>query len=268
MRYSAVDTATELPCAAPPAGKPTLEGVKYMYFPRIRCHDCPGKLYTIGPETTVGNFEVHLKNQRHRERVDGRVAGGSTAASGSGGAYLDQLIEFHNQHGTNLNRFPTVDKRPLDLYKLRGTVETMGGFEKVCEMKKWPQVGRILGYEGKIMSSLSTSLKNTYLRYVLPYEEHLQLGKEDVPPERHSKKHLTTSQTPSDSLGSSSEASQSPEPQMRSSSVRESDNDLLGQAAQPLVEPTSSPRAEISRRSLRSTPKSLNPESDFKELKY
>ncbi|KAN0095885.1 SNF5 domain containing protein [Hyaloscypha variabilis] len=87
MRYSAVNTATELPCAAPPAGQPTPEGVKYMYLPRIRCHDCPGKLYTPGPETTVGNFEVHLKNRQHRERVDGRVAGGSSAASGSGSAF-------------------------------------------------------------------------------------------------------------------------------------------------------------------------------------
>jgi SWI/SNF-related matrix-associated actin-dependent regulator of chromatin subfamily B protein 1 len=87
MRYSPVNTATELPCAAPPAGQPTPEGVKYMYLPRIRCHDCPGKLYTPGPEMTVGNFEVHLKNRQHRERVDGRVAGtggGSSQGSGSG----------------------------------------------------------------------------------------------------------------------------------------------------------------------------------------
>jgi SWI/SNF-related matrix-associated actin-dependent regulator of chromatin subfamily B protein 1 len=79
MRYSAVNATTEVPCAAPPAGQPIPEGVKFMYLPRIRCHDCPGKLYTPGPDTTVGNFEVHLKNRQHRERVDARVA-----ASGSG----------------------------------------------------------------------------------------------------------------------------------------------------------------------------------------
>jgi len=59
-----------------------------MYLPRIRCHDCPGKLYTPGPEMTVGNFEVHLKNRQHRERVDGRVGGGtSTQASSSGSGF-------------------------------------------------------------------------------------------------------------------------------------------------------------------------------------
>jgi SWI/SNF-related matrix-associated actin-dependent regulator of chromatin subfamily B protein 1 len=83
MRYSAVNAATEMPCSAPPTGQ-TPEGVKWMYLPRIRCHDCPGKLYTPGPETTVGNFEVHLKNRQHRERVDGRIANaGQTQAGGS-----------------------------------------------------------------------------------------------------------------------------------------------------------------------------------------
>lgn len=47
-----------------------------MYYPRIKCLDCPGKLYTPGPETGVNNFEVHLKNKVHREKVDARVKGG------------------------------------------------------------------------------------------------------------------------------------------------------------------------------------------------
>jgi SWI/SNF-related matrix-associated actin-dependent regulator of chromatin subfamily B protein 1 len=37
---------------------------------------------------TVGNFEVHLKNRQHRERVDGRVGvGTSTQASSSGSGF-------------------------------------------------------------------------------------------------------------------------------------------------------------------------------------
>lgn len=94
--------------------------------------------------------------------------------------YLDQLARFHKQHGTNLNRFPSVDKRPLDLYKLKKAVETRGGFEKVCKLKKWAEIGRDLGYSGKIMSSLSTSLKNSYQRWLFPYEEYLRLAKPGV----------------------------------------------------------------------------------------
>lgn len=40
--------------------------------PRIRCHDCPGKLYTPGTELCE-NFEVHLKNRSHREKVEERL---------------------------------------------------------------------------------------------------------------------------------------------------------------------------------------------------
>lgn len=95
--------------------------------------------------------------------------------------YLDQLAKFHKQrNGTNLNRFPSVDKRPLDLYKLKNLVEAQGGFERVCKGKKWAEIGRLLGYSGKIMSSLSTSLKNSYQKWLLPFEEYLAQVKPGV----------------------------------------------------------------------------------------
>lgn len=94
--------------------------------------------------------------------------------------YLDQLAKFHKQLGTNLNRFPSVDKRPLDLYRLKKAVEIRGGFEKVCKLKKWAEIGRDLGYSGKIMSSLSTSLKNSYQRWLSPYEDYLRVAKPGV----------------------------------------------------------------------------------------
>jgi histone demethylase JARID1 len=93
---------------------------------------------------------------------------------------LDQLSKFHKQHGNNLNRFPSVDKRPLDLFKLKKAVETRGGFDKVCKQKKWAEIGRDLGYSGKIMSSLSTSLKNSYQKWLHPYEEYLRIFKPGV----------------------------------------------------------------------------------------
>lgn len=94
--------------------------------------------------------------------------------------YLDQLAKFHKQNGHSLNRFPSVDKRPLDLYRLKKTVERKGGFDTVCKAKRWAEVGRDLGYSGKIMSSLSTSLKNSYQKWLLPYEEYLRLAKPGV----------------------------------------------------------------------------------------
>lgn len=73
MRYSAVDTDTLAPVPNPNHLQ-SGQNIKYQYLPRIRCHDCPGKLYTPGPGMTVDNFEVHLRNRQHKERVDERIA--------------------------------------------------------------------------------------------------------------------------------------------------------------------------------------------------
>jgi len=74
MRYTAVSTITDLPISVRPEAL-TPDNVKYMYYPRIKCKDCPGKLYTPGPEMGVNNFEVHLKNRLHRDKVEARVRG-------------------------------------------------------------------------------------------------------------------------------------------------------------------------------------------------
>lgn len=43
---------------------------------RIRCLDCPGKLYNPGPGETLTNFEIHLKNRAHRANVATRLEKG------------------------------------------------------------------------------------------------------------------------------------------------------------------------------------------------
>ncbi|KAL9617441.1 MAG: hypothetical protein Q9160_007753 [Pyrenula sp. 1 TL-2023] len=81
MRYTPVDTSTDPPTPIPPnseaAATSAGKKLEYKYFPRIRCHDCPGKLYTPGPGTGVENFEVHLKNRNHREKVERRQGMGN-----------------------------------------------------------------------------------------------------------------------------------------------------------------------------------------------
>ncbi|KAI8634791.1 SNF5-domain-containing protein [Xylariaceae sp. FL1651] len=74
MRYSAVDTNTGMPFTVPQTGQPTPPHVRFYFLPRIRCLDCPGKLYTPGPDTSASNFEVHLKNKAHKERVELRLS--------------------------------------------------------------------------------------------------------------------------------------------------------------------------------------------------
>ncbi|KAH0831177.1 hypothetical protein J3R83DRAFT_13754 [Lanmaoa asiatica] len=40
---------------------------------RVKCLDCPGKLYNPGPGDSLSNYEVHLKNRQHRLRVSSRT---------------------------------------------------------------------------------------------------------------------------------------------------------------------------------------------------
>ncbi|KAL8697280.1 MAG: hypothetical protein Q9224_002396 [Gallowayella concinna] len=125
------------------------------------------------PEFAIDTEKFHFRTRRQELNS---VEGGTRTNLN----YLDQLAKFHKQHGMNLNRFPSVDKKPLDLYKLKKAVESRGGFEKVCKLKKWAEIGRDLGYSGKIMSSLSTSLKNSFQKWLHPYEEYLRVAKPGV----------------------------------------------------------------------------------------
>ncbi|OTA99182.1 hypothetical protein M426DRAFT_325378 [Hypoxylon sp. CI-4A] len=74
MRYSAIDTNTGMPAPVPQAGDVVPSNLRFYFLPRIRCLDCPGKLYTPGPDITASNFEVHLKNKVHKEKVELRLA--------------------------------------------------------------------------------------------------------------------------------------------------------------------------------------------------
>ncbi|SMR56609.1 unnamed protein product [Zymoseptoria tritici ST99CH_3D1] len=125
------------------------------------------------PPFAINTERFHFRTRRQELNS---VEGGNRVNND----YLDQLAKFHKQNGHNLNRFPSVDKRPLDLYRLKKTVERKGGFDLVCKSKRWAEVGRDLGYSGKIMSSLSTSLKNSYQKWLFPYEEYLRLAKPGV----------------------------------------------------------------------------------------
>lgn len=75
MKYLVTNTDTnqnvKLDTLNPKEPLPT--NYKAHHVPRIRCLDCPGKLYTPGPALSVENFEVHLKNRQHRNSVEKRV---------------------------------------------------------------------------------------------------------------------------------------------------------------------------------------------------
>ena len=74
MKYAPVDRATNemLRAEHVPSNGELPANMKYQWLPRIKCNDCPGKLYQAGPGTTVENFEIHLRNRQHKEKREAR----------------------------------------------------------------------------------------------------------------------------------------------------------------------------------------------------
>ncbi|KAG1805191.1 PLU-1-like protein-domain-containing protein [Suillus subaureus] len=82
--------------------------------------------------------------------------------------FLEQLYRFHKQQGNPRVSVPTINHKPLDLWLLRKEVQKLGGYEAVTKNKKWGDLGALLGYRG--IPGLSTQIKNSYTRVILPYE--------------------------------------------------------------------------------------------------
>lgn len=73
MRHCAVHADTRKPIRPAIRYQLMQQDVEWVFAPRIRCRDCPGKLYTPGPGMSAENFTVHLRNKQHRANVNKRV---------------------------------------------------------------------------------------------------------------------------------------------------------------------------------------------------
>ena len=73
MKHTAIDPTTNSIVPATPENS----SLPHKYVPRVRCGDCPGKIYV-----PVG-FESHLKNKRHREGVEARITRGKETGRGA-----------------------------------------------------------------------------------------------------------------------------------------------------------------------------------------
>lgn len=45
--------------------------------------------------------------------------------------YLEQLYNFHRLNGHPVNKVPQLDRRPIDLFKLKKEVAQRGGYNMV-----------------------------------------------------------------------------------------------------------------------------------------
>ena len=101
MRYEANPTSTNLPQVLTPLER-ARSGTGHTYRPWIICRDCPGKKYTPGPVTGTANFEVHLKTNSHRAKVEKRL--------------LEKTVQLSSARGTESNGSGTQSQRTTSSY--------------------------------------------------------------------------------------------------------------------------------------------------------
>ncbi|KAI8637375.1 hypothetical protein BD408DRAFT_58520 [Parasitella parasitica] len=111
--------------------------------------------------------------------------------------YLEQLNKYHILTGKPVGKIPQLDKRPIDLYKLKNEVAIRGGVQEVTRLKKWAEIGRVLGYARKQCTSMSNALKTAYQKVILPYEIWYTKHKDDVDQFTVKKEHGSSSSTDS-----------------------------------------------------------------------
>ncbi|KAL7749644.1 hypothetical protein RI367_004870 [Sorochytrium milnesiophthora] len=87
--------------------------------------------------------------------------------------FLDTLQKFHALNGNPIAKMPSLNRKPLDMYRLRHEVKKRGGYLQVCEDRKWSEIGRSMGY-GANHTSLASALKTCYTKYLIPFEEYLE----------------------------------------------------------------------------------------------
>ncbi|KAM6924487.1 lysine-specific demethylase 5B-B [Xenentodon cancila] len=80
--------------------------------------------------------------------------------------FLDQIAKFWDLQGCPL-KIPHVERKILDLYKLNKLVADEGGFDIVCQERRWTKIALQMGFApGKAVGS---HLRGHYERILYPY---------------------------------------------------------------------------------------------------
>ncbi|CEP14172.1 hypothetical protein [Parasitella parasitica] len=127
-----------------------------------------GIIKIIPPKDYNPDFSLKTETFRFRTRIQKlNSMEGETRTNVN---YLEQLNKYHILTGKPVGKIPQLDKRPIDLYKLKNEVAIRGGVQEVTRLKKWAEIGRVLGYARKQCTSMSNALKTAYQKVILPYE--------------------------------------------------------------------------------------------------
>ncbi|ORY58689.1 JmjC domain, hydroxylase-domain-containing protein [Leucosporidium creatinivorum] len=88
--------------------------------------------------------------------------------------FLEQLYLFHRQQGNSGISIPTIGTKPVDMWKLKREVSNLGGYATVTNERKWTTVGKQMGYNVTVNTTVCSQLKTAYLKIVVPFEDYVK----------------------------------------------------------------------------------------------
>lgn len=128
----------------------------------------------IPPKGWKPPFSIDQKNFRfltRKQKLNELEANSRTQLN-----FLELLDKFWEGQGKPLQRIPSMEKKPIDLLMLKKQVSLRGGPKRVSEKRQWSEVSRALGFS-KNNSSAPHTLRQTYLKYIEPFENYVSQSK-------------------------------------------------------------------------------------------
>ncbi|GMT24375.1 hypothetical protein PFISCL1PPCAC_15672 [Pristionchus fissidentatus] len=85
-------------------------------------------------------------------------------------AFTERITNYWELQGSTF-RQPTLENRPVDLFKAHVLIRSEGGFEAVCINKRWTAVAKALNLKS---NQAGSKLKDHYSKLVLPFIENIE----------------------------------------------------------------------------------------------
>ncbi|OAF68802.1 hypothetical protein A3Q56_03450 [Intoshia linei] len=83
--------------------------------------------------------------------------------------FINDLLCFHKQRGTDITRLPTINSKTINLKRLYEVIINYGGFQKVYKKRLWNSVIEDLGLDRSCLN-IFTTIKILYIRFLETYE--------------------------------------------------------------------------------------------------
>ncbi|CAO0801826.1 unnamed protein product [Mucor circinelloides] len=148
----------------------------------IKSLEVPGSKYGIikivPPADYHPRFSLNTESFRFKTRIQklNKIEGETRTVVN----YLEQVKSYYKLRGKSTTNIPKLDKKDINLYRLKKEVALRGGVQRVTRLKLWAEIGRELGYVRKNWTRLSNTLKTTYQKVILPYETWYGKHKRDT----------------------------------------------------------------------------------------